>query len=73
MILEVLYVRSYPVIIEQDGSGYVVSCPSFQGCYSQGDTIDEALKNIKEAIELCLDDEEIPIGSVIVGNVVLER
>ncbi|MGB4284243.1 MAG: type II toxin-antitoxin system HicB family antitoxin [Bacteroidales bacterium] len=68
-----LDVRTYPVIIEQDDTGYVVSCPSFHGCYSQGDTIDEALKNIKEAIELCLDDEEIPIGSVIVGNVVLER
>jgi len=69
----VLDVRTYPVIIEQDDTGYVVSCPSFHGCYSQGDTIDEALKNIKEAIGLCLDDEEIPIGSVIVGNVVLER
>jgi predicted RNase H-like HicB family nuclease len=68
--------KSYPVIIEQDGTGYVVSCPAFKGCYSQGDTIDEALKNIKEAIELCIDDEEgeeNPIGSIIVGNVVLER
>ncbi len=64
--------KSYPVIIEQDGTGYIVSCPFFIGCYSQGDTIDEALKNIKEAIELCLDDEENPIGSIIVGSVVLE-
>ncbi len=57
--------KSYPVIIEQDGTGYIVTCPSFKGCYSQGDTIDEALKNnIKEAIELCLDDEEKPIGSI---------
>ncbi len=64
--------KSYPVIIEQDGTGYIVTCPSFKGCYSQGDTIDEALKNIKEAIELCLDDEENPIGSIIVGSVVLE-
>ncbi|QSQ09459.1 hypothetical protein H0A61_01822 [Koleobacter methoxysyntrophicus] len=53
--------KSYPVIIEQDGDGYVVSCPVFRGCYSQGSTIDEALKNIKEAIELCLDDEENPV------------
>lgn len=65
--------KSYPVIIEQDGDGYVISCPVFKGCYSQGNTIDEALKNIKEAIELCLDDEENPVGSIIVGNVVLER
>lgn len=65
MKLEVIEMKSYPVIIEQDGTGYIVTCPSFKGCYSQGDTIDEALKNnIKEAIELCLDDEEKPIGSI---------
>jgi len=53
--------KSYPVIIEQDENGYIVSCPAFEGCYSQGDTIDEALKNIKEAIELCLEEEEKPL------------
>ena len=64
--------NSYPVIIEQDNSGYVVSCPSIKGCYSQGATIEEALNNIKEAIELCLGDEEKPVSSIIVGNVVVE-
>ncbi|NLJ56628.1 MAG: type II toxin-antitoxin system HicB family antitoxin [Firmicutes bacterium] len=44
--------KNYPVIIEQDGKGYVVSCPVFKGCYFQGETIDEALKNIKEAIRI---------------------
>jgi len=34
----------------------VVSCPSLPGCYTQGETIDEALENIKEAILLCLED-----------------
>jgi predicted RNase H-like HicB family nuclease len=34
----------------------VVSCPALPGCYTQGDTIDEALENIKEAILLCLED-----------------
>ncbi len=53
--------KTYPVIIEQEVDGYIVSCPIFEGCYSQGNTIDEALYNIKEAIELCLDDEENPI------------
>ncbi|MCF8012146.1 MAG: type II toxin-antitoxin system HicB family antitoxin [Clostridiales bacterium] len=52
--------KSYPVIIEQDGDGYVISCPVFKGCYSQGKNIEEALKNIKEAIELCLEDDENP-------------
>ncbi len=65
--------KSYPVIIEQDGDGYVISCPAFEGCYTQGRTIDEALKNIKEVIKLCLDDNENPVGSIIIGNVVVER
>lgn len=64
--------KSYPVIIEQEGDGYIVSCPAFQGCYSQGNTIEEALLNIKEAIELCLDDEESPVGNIILGNVVVK-
>lgn len=38
----------------EDG-GYNVSCPALPGCHSQGDTIDEALENIREAIEACLE------------------
>jgi predicted RNase H-like HicB family nuclease len=38
------------VIIEPDETGgYSVSCPSLPGCHSQGETIDEALANIREA------------------------
>ena len=45
------------VVIEEDEvvGGYVVSCPSLPGCFSQGDTIEEALENIKEAIQACLE------------------
>jgi predicted RNase H-like HicB family nuclease len=43
---------------DEESGGYVVSCPSIPGCYSQGDTIDEAIANIKEAILLCLEDME---------------
>ena len=47
----------YKVILEPDETGgYVISCPSLPGCYSQGETIKEALANIKEAISLCLED-----------------
>ena len=59
-------VYDYKVIMEPDESGgYIVTCPSFTGCYSQGDTIEEALANIREAILLCIEDieeegEEIP-------------
>jgi antitoxin HicB len=38
----------------EDG-GFNVSCPSLPGCHSQGDTVEEALINIREAIELCLE------------------
>ena len=41
---------------EEESDGYVVSCPSFPGCYSQGDTVDDAITNIREAILLCLED-----------------
>ncbi|MDO8599878.1 MAG: type II toxin-antitoxin system HicB family antitoxin, partial [bacterium] len=37
---------------------YVVECPILSGCYTQGNTIDEALKNIREVIELCLEEKE---------------
>ncbi len=47
----------YTVVLqrEHDG-GYVVSVPALPGCVSQGDTREEALKNIEEAIELYLED-----------------
>lgn len=47
----------FNVTIEEDEEvgGYVVSCPTLVGCHSQGDTVDEALKNIKEAIQACLE------------------
>ncbi|GAH19847.1 unnamed protein product [marine sediment metagenome] len=57
----------FKVILEPDETGgFVVICPSLSGCYSQGETIEEALENIKEAILLCLEDmesvgEKIPI------------
>ena len=47
-----------PIIIERDAEGFYVSCPPLQGCYSQGDTYDEALSNIKDAIRLHLEDRQ---------------
>ncbi len=54
-----------PIIIEADSDGYFVSCPALQGCYSQGDSYEEAVENIKDAIRLHIEDrlanrEEIP-------------
>jgi predicted RNase H-like HicB family nuclease len=45
-----------PVTIYQDEEGwYVVECPVIPGCMSQGSTEEEALQNIQEAIQLCLE------------------
>ena len=47
-----------PVIVEKDEDGfYVVESPLLKGCYTQGETLDEALKNIREAIEMCHEEE----------------
>jgi predicted RNase H-like HicB family nuclease len=50
---------SLPIIIEKDEDGlYTVECPLFSGCYSQGDTLNQAMKNIREVIKLCLKEKE---------------
>ncbi len=43
---------------KQEEGGYTVYVPSLPGCISQGETREEALKNIKEAIELYLEADE---------------
>lgn len=49
--------KIYTVIIEKDQyEGYVASVPGLPGCYSQGDTMEETLENIKDAITLYLED-----------------
>lgn len=53
------HIHQLPVVIEKDEDGfYVVECPIFSGCYTQGETVDEALKNIREVIELCMEERE---------------
>lgn len=53
-----------PIIVEKDEDGfYVVECPLLKGCYTQGENLDEALKNIREVIEMCLEDENEEVVS----------
>ena len=48
-----------PIVIEKDEEGmFTVECPVLPGCYTQGRTHEEALKNIQEVIELILEEEE---------------
>jgi len=65
----------YKVISEPaEEGGYTAYAPSLPGCFSEGDTYEEALKNIKEAIKGWIDvsmkfGDEIPPSDVIVDTV----
>ncbi len=69
-IAKFIYIRyitmlkmEFTVLIEKDEDGYYVAeVPDLKGCYTQGKTVEEVLKNIKEVIGLCLEAEkdEVP-------------
>jgi len=49
-------VLNFRIIIQQDEDGiFVASVPAISGCHSQGESYEEVIKNITEAIELCLE------------------
>ncbi|CAG0974764.1 hypothetical protein ANRL4_01496 [Anaerolineae bacterium] len=47
--------RQIILIPDEDGVGYTVEVPSLPGCISEGDTLEEAISNIREAIDLYLE------------------
>jgi predicted RNase H-like HicB family nuclease len=54
-------------VVERDRAGYVATCPQLQGCYTQGRTYEEVVRNIRDAIRLHLEDrlavgEPLPIA-----------
>ncbi len=55
----------YKIVIEPaEEGGYIVSCPAIPGTYSQGETIEEAVANVEEAMELALEcyrDDGAPV------------
>jgi len=66
----------YTVILHQaEEGGYWVEVPALSGCFSQGETVEEALENVREAIESHLlalkeDGQEIPKeGGILLGRV----
>ena len=60
--------KHYPIIIEQDKDGvFIVECPLFKGCRSYGYNIDEAIENIKEAIDACAEDDGFVGQSTFIG------
>ena len=60
--------QEFYVIIERDEDGYYVGeVPQLKACYSQGETIDELIQNIKEVIELCMEEEKEESKTEFVG------
>lgn len=56
---KIKYNRKLPLLIERGQDNmYIVECPLFNGCYTQGKTIDEAIANIREVIELILEEKD---------------
>lgn len=61
----------FNIVVGRDEDGvYIASCPALQGCHSQGDTYEEAVENLKDAIRLHIEarrevGEPIPIEAVI--------
>lgn len=58
------------IVIEKDSDGYFAYCPALQGCYTQGDSYEETLENIEDAIRLHIQDrlannESIPSNKII--------
>lgn len=57
-----------PVVVETDEDGiFIVSCPLFKGCHTYGKTIDEALDNLKEVVEICISEQPIAEENKFIG------
>ena len=50
--------NQYKVIIERDEDGFVASVPALPGCHTQGDTWEELMENVKDAISVMLAHAE---------------
>ncbi len=66
--------RHYTIILNrQPDGGYHASCPALRGCHSEGDTLDEAVDNMREAIEAFIESieahgEEVPHEDLLIKS-----
>ncbi len=64
----------FKVVLEpSDEGGYTVYVPALPGCISEGDTIEEALKNIREALELYLEPVEDDLVSTMGEKTIVQE
>ncbi len=60
--------RKFTVVIEQDEEGYLVATvPGLRGCHTQAKSLDTLMKRVREAIALCLEEEDHPGSLELVG------
>ena len=60
--------RQFNVIIERDVDGwYVGTVPELKGCYTQAKSLDALMKRIREAIAVCIEDDQRPTQNEFVG------
>ncbi len=60
--------KEFYVVIERDEDGiYIGEVPQLKACYSQGETIDELMRNIREVIDMCLEELEEETTTEFVG------
>ena len=63
----------FTVVVERDEDGvYIASCPALQGCHSQGDTYEEAIANLKDAMKLHIEARQ-SLGEPIPIEVAIDR
>lgn len=63
---------AFTVLIEKDENGvFIAEVPDLKGCYTQGDSVEEVLKNIREVVEMCLEEEAV-VPNQFVGLQTLE-
>ncbi len=62
----------YTIIAErEEDGGYHVFCPALKGCHSQGDTLEEAIENVEEAVSLYIESlkahgEPVPAEDILI-------
>jgi predicted RNase H-like HicB family nuclease len=60
--------RQFNVIIERDSEGwYVATVPELKGCHTQAKSLDALMKRVREAIDVCLEDDSRPPQNEFVG------
>jgi len=66
---------NYKIIIEEcDEGGFYAECPAFPGCHVEGETYEESIKEIKEAVKSFIEDykfrnEDLPSDNFMVTSI----